>query len=35
MKNKHLSKAVASQSFMNLKESFKLNAMKMELNFEL
>ena len=35
MKNKHLSKAVASQKFYEFKQSMKLNAKRMELNFEL
>ena len=34
MKNKHLSKAVLRRSFMNLKQSSKLNARRTELNFE-
>ena len=35
MKNRHLSKAVASQKFYEFKRSLKLNAKRMELNFEL
>ena len=35
MKSKHLSKAVASQKFYEFKRSLKLNAKRMELNFEL
>ncbi|MGN8758446.1 hypothetical protein, partial [Catenibacterium mitsuokai] len=35
MKNRHLSKAVALQKFYEFKQSLKLNAKRMELNFEL